>query len=141
MQWQKTFGGTGTDYGLHVDQSADGGYILTGAFTTTTGNGADAYFVKTDASGNTLWNKTFGGPRSEAAWDVIQTSDGGYALACSTGSYGFGSGSTNVDAWIIKTDVEGGLAQVDSTANSVILYRGVTDAYWNFVRVRIWKTT
>ncbi len=46
-----------------------------------------------------------------------------------------------MDAWVIKTDIEGGLAQVDSTANSITLYRGLTDAYWNFVRVRLWRTT
>jgi len=45
------------------------------------------------------------------------------------------------DLYIVKTDQEMGLTQVDSTANSVTLYRGATDPYWNYVRVRIWKTT
>ena len=45
----------------------------------------------------------------------------------------------NFDWYLIKVDIEFGLAQIDSSANSITLYRGATDAYWNFVRVRIWK--
>ena len=40
---------------------------------------------------------------------------------------------------LVKTDVESGLAWTGSTANTVTLYRGATYAYWNYVRVRIWK--
>jgi hypothetical protein len=43
--------------------------------------------------------------------------------------------------YLVKTDVEGelGLAWTDSTADTVTLYRGATDIYWEYVRVRIWK--
>jgi hypothetical protein len=45
----------------------------------------------------------------------------------------------NSSFYLVKTDVELGLAWTDSTADTVTLYRGATDPYWNFVRVRIWK--
>ncbi len=40
--------------GNAVIQSSDGGYVITGAC------GMDASLVKTDSSGNLLWNKTYG---------------------------------------------------------------------------------
>jgi len=46
----------------------------------------------------TQWNKTYGGPSSDWASALVQTSDGGFAIACSTSSYGAGS----ADAWLIK---------------------------------------
>jgi len=65
---------------------------------------------------------------------VVQTSDGGYALACHTVSYGV----NNVDFWLVKTDVELGLAWTSLTNSTITLYRGLTDPFWNYVRVRIW---
>jgi hypothetical protein len=140
MQWNKAFGGTALEYGFHVDQTSEGGFIICGLTSSFGAGTADAYFVKTDAVGNTLWQKTYGGARGEYAYDIIQTSDGGYAIGGQTSSFGLGIPYV-FDFWLIKTDTEFGLVQIDSTANSVTLYRGATDAYWNFVRVRIWKTT
>jgi hypothetical protein len=69
---------------------------------------------------------------------MIQTIDGGYAIVGGTRSFGFGS-PINIDWYLIKVDNEFGLARIDSSANSITLYRGATDPYWNFVRVRMWK--
>jgi hypothetical protein len=81
------------------------------------------------------WNRTYGGTDEENAWALVQTVDGGYALAGNTHSFGAGNG----DVWLVKTDVESGLAWVDSSANTVTLYRGASDTYWNYVRMRLWK--
>ena len=66
---------------------------------------------------------------------VVQTGDGGYAIAGGTYSfdtYGYGF-------WLVKTEVESGLTWTDSTADTITLYRDATDPYWNFMRIRIWK--
>jgi len=55
-------------------------------------------------------------------------------LAGYTESYGAGA----ADFWLIKTGIELGLAWTDLTNNTITLHRGRTDAYWNYVRVRIW---
>jgi predicted secreted protein len=139
-QWSKTYGGNGTEYGLHLSQTIEGGYIISGRTTSFGAGGIDAWLIKTDATGNMLWNKTYGGTKDDIAWSMIQTNDGGYIIAAGTDSFGFGTTGVQ-DLLLIKVASEFGLAQIDSTANSITLYRGATDPYWNFVRVRVWKTT
>jgi len=140
MQWSKTYGGTGGDYGLHMVYTSEGGYAIGGYTTSAGAGGADAYLVKTDAAGIMQWNRTYGGARTEIAWSMCQTNDGGFTLGCQTSSFGFGT-TTDPDCYLVKADSEIGLAQVDSTANNITIHRGATDPYWNYVRVRIWKTT
>jgi predicted secreted protein len=139
MQWNKTYGGTGTEYGIHASQTVDGGYVISCITTSFGAGGRDAWLIKTDASGNALWNRTYGGKNIDYPWSMVQTNDGGYIIAAATDSFGFGTVGVP-DMMLIKIDREFGLAQIDSSANSITLYRGATDPYWNFVRVRIWKT-
>lgn len=64
--FQKTYGGTGSDVGSSVKQTADGGYIITGNTQSFGAGGGDVYLIKTDTAGDILWSKTYGGTE----WDV-----------------------------------------------------------------------
>jgi hypothetical protein len=98
--WAKSYGGTGTDWGYSVQETSDGGYILTG-FTGSFGAGMDdVWLVKTNSSGDSLWSRTFGGGNNDGGQFVRQTTDGGYIIV---GSYGSGTG----DVYLIKTDGNG----------------------------------
>lgn len=129
-QWNKTYGGTEIEQDGSVVQTTDGGYAIAG---WTESYGDNAWLVKTDVNGNAQWNKTYGGIGSCSARSLVQTVDGGYALA----GYSYGGG--NMNFWLAKAEAESGLAWTDSTVDTITLYRGATDPYWNFVRVRIWK--
>jgi predicted secreted protein len=106
--WNKTYGGPGYEEAWSVVQTKpDGGYALGGSTTSYGAGGSDFWLVKTDSNGNTLWNQTYGGARNDTCYSMIQTSDGGYALAGSTASYGPGP----LNFWLVKTDQNGAVSE------------------------------
>jgi len=105
LQWTKTIGGPKDDRGFSLIQTSDGGYAIAGSTTSFGAGEADIYVVKLDAHGNLQWTKTIGGPVSEEGSSLIQTSDGGYAIAGYTNSFGTGLS----DVYVVKLDAHGNL--------------------------------
>jgi len=98
--WTRTYGGKIVEFGYSVAQTKDGGYIIAGE-TWSFGAGApDVYLIKTNAEGDTLWTRTYGGDR---AYSVAQTTDGGYIIVGETESIGAGKS----DVYLVKTNSEG----------------------------------
>lgn len=124
-QWSKSYGGSKQDYADCVQQTADGGYILTGYSESNNGdstlnhgsyNSGDFWTIKIDANGIIEWQKSLGGSLSERSYSIIQTNDGGYvATGYSSSNDGdvsglHGYGSTNEsDVCIIKLDALGNI--------------------------------
>lgn len=117
--WEKTFGGSGADRGKSGQQTNDGGYIIVGSTESYGAGESDVYLIKTDESGNMLWEKTFGGKLGDYGKSVRQADDGGYIILGTTES--FSSGLTEV--YLIKTDA-GGMMQWEKALGSIIMYEG-----------------
>jgi len=101
--WTRTYGGSNKDGGRSVQETSDGGYIIAGwTYSFVTGN-VDVYLIKTDASGDTIWTRTYGGSDGDVGESVQETSDGGYIIAGWTSSFGAGW----IDVYLIKTDASG----------------------------------
>ena len=110
MEWNRTYGGIGGDFAYSLVETSDGGYALAGVTDSFGAGGNDFWLIKTDSSGNMEWNQTYGGANSSIAYSLVETSDGGYALAGSSGSplyFPIGSGTT--DFWLVKTDAIGNM--------------------------------
>jgi parallel beta-helix repeat protein len=102
--WTRTYGGSCDDGGYDVQQTTDGGYIVTGHTKSYGAGGLDVYLIKTDQSGNELWSQTFGASNIEQSYSVQQTADAGYIVAGCTNSYGAGGN----DIYLIRLDADPG---------------------------------
>ncbi|MCK4654229.1 MAG: T9SS type A sorting domain-containing protein [Candidatus Cloacimonetes bacterium] len=103
IEWTNTYGGTGTDFGYSVQQTSDDGYVIVG-FTDSFGAGSyDVYVVKTDAVGDTMWTRTFGGANFDKGYSIQAISDGTYIVSGTTRSFGDPAG----DVYLLKLDSSG----------------------------------
>lgn len=101
FEWQNTYGQDDWDFGYWAEQTSDGGYVLCGE-SYRPGKNSQAYLVRTDAAGDTLWTRTFGGSGEDAFKEVHQTSDGGFVAA------GYATGiAGDKDFFLVKTDALG----------------------------------
>jgi hypothetical protein len=108
--WSQTYGGTENDGALYLVQTSDGGHVMVG-YTRSFGAGEDDFWlIKTNEVGKMQWNRTYGGTGSDIAISLVETSDGGYAIA----GYTFSVGAGNSDLWLIKTDEQGVIPELPS---------------------------
>jgi predicted secreted protein len=105
MEWNQTFGGIGWDQAYSLVVTSDGGFALAGRTISFGAGSYDAWLVKTDSNGNIQWNQAYGGSGWDEAQSIVVTSDGGFALAGRTNSFGAG----DYDFWLIKIDSLGNM--------------------------------
>jgi len=108
VQWTKKIGGSQNEGIKVVRPTSDGGYIAVG-FTESYGAGdKDVLLIKLDANGSITWQKTFGTATVDIGVDVIQTTDGGYAV-CGLARYEVAT-SNKGGIYVFKTNSVGALS-------------------------------
>lgn len=118
IQWQKSLGGSVTDYASSIQQTTDGGYIVAGQSSSSDGDVSvnhgqrDYWIVKLDTAGALVWQKDLGGSDNDEANSIQQTADGGYIVAGYTRSNDNDVSENHglTDYWIIKLEADGSIA-------------------------------
>lgn len=114
IQWDKTYGGTSVDVASNVQQTNDGGYIISGITVSTDGDvvgskgGADGWIFKLNPIGSLQWQKVVGGSSDDSVECIQQTLDHGFIISGNTystdggiiGNHGGG------DLWVVKLSEE-----------------------------------
>jgi len=102
-EWSRAVGGTNDDRGYSVIQTSDGGYAATGYTRSFSAGNPDLFLVKFSPTGSLEWSNAVGGTINDIGYSVIQTLDGGYAVAGYTMNFGAG----NSDLFLVKFDSDG----------------------------------
>lgn len=90
LEWSKKFGGLYSEQAEDAILTKEGNFaIIASTFGYGSGN-QEIWFLEIDREGNVLQNHTYGGTHIEELKTIIQTKNGGYAIAAYT--YSFGSG-------------------------------------------------
>jgi len=99
---EKWYGGNYKDEGAEGVNMSDGGFLITGIYNQSYYN--DIYLIRTNANGDTLWTKTYGGSSWDNGFSINPTYDNNYIIGGRT----FSSGSaTSGDAYLLKVSPNG----------------------------------
>ena len=103
INFLKSYGNTGYDYGRDIKQTLDTGYIATGSSSSFLSENADAFLLKVDSMGNFKWSYNYGGSGSDWSEKVILTHDSSFTIAGYTNSFGAGG----FDFYMVHTNHSG----------------------------------
>lgn len=104
IEWTRAYGGTGDDVGKSIQITEDGGYIIAGYTNSFSTHGDyNAYLIRTDVVGDTLWTRRYGGDFDQSCNSLQITPEGGYLLA----GYTRPSTSGHYQLYLIKTNSVG----------------------------------
>ena len=103
IEWTKALKLKGYDFLYSGAATPDGNYVASGFTNSRGAGGLDCWIVKFNPSGDTIWTRTFGGPKDERGYELTTTSDNGYVVSATTTSWGSG----DIDGLIIKLNSSG----------------------------------
>lgn len=146
-------GGSGEEECRSLVKSSDGGYILTGVKKNLINGESDVYVVKTNPFGSVQWDRTIGSDLNDEGWSIIQTLDGGYAVA-GIRSQQRSNFPDPFDAYLIKLDPAGNLQwektfggnlndtgmSIEQTSDGGFIIAGSTNSFGDTYHIYLMKT-
>jgi len=116
--WQQCFGGNEQDHAYDIVNIPDGFFIV-GSTESNDGdvsfnNGIiDGWLIRTDNSGNIIWEKTYGGSSGDGFRRIFPDNSGNYILVGGSGSSDGDISNDpypdSEDFWIVKIDIDGNI--------------------------------
>ncbi len=138
--WENSYGGQYADYGFHIIETSDGGFLVTGS-SISYSNSEDIWILKLNGDGTVNWQKVIGGAGTDKAYSAVEDSGGNYVI---TGYYSTSQGS---EIWVLKLSTNGNIIwqkifgdnstgmevgrSVTATSDGGYLIAGTTDSYGN----------
>lgn len=122
-RWTQTYGGSRSDEIETVIEASDGGFVFGGNSRSTGGRGRDAWIVKVDTDGETIWQHTYQHSRFQSLNALLETAAGTYLMVCQSVSTGGGSTTRAVE--LQETP-----AGVTTTWDTSVSHGSDTDALW-----------
>ena len=104
LSWNKTYGGTQSDKAYAIAESADG-FVAVGDTRSKGESDNDAWIIKIDPNGNSLWDKTVGGEGFDMPTCIAVSSYQGYLV----GGFTFSFGNGERDFWLFQVDDSGNI--------------------------------
>ncbi len=101
--WEKTYGGASVDTAYGICELSGGGYIVVGNTASYGGGGTDIRLLRLNSSGDTLWSKTYGGPKDDYGYSILETGDGGFLISGAA----VPEDSTETDLYLLEVDKDG----------------------------------
>ncbi|MBU0690396.1 hypothetical protein KKC97_02280 [bacterium] len=132
LVWCRVFGGEGSE-SCHSMLVTENSELLLAGYTSSTGaGGGDAYVIRMNIEGDTIWTRTFGTDSLESAWDIIVTPEGNYHAASPWSAVCFDdSGDTlwtrafTCPAWMERSDMviasDGNYVRVGSNQMAAVI--------------------
>ncbi|HWY10358.1 MAG TPA: T9SS type A sorting domain-containing protein [Bacteroidia bacterium] len=105
ITFQKVYPSSKDKAAMDVIPTSDGGYIMTGMTNNSNVNDMDAYILKTNNLGDTMWTRSYGGPKPDQGNRIMPTADGNYFIIGCSQSYGGG----DYDIYLLKINPTGGM--------------------------------
>ena len=131
LQWQKSFGFSGSDQAFKVFETVEGNFFATGFLDVTASGGLGNDFtnggqpvsntrnpqhgvgeywgILMDSQGNKIWRRYFGGTNNDRSYDTLQTADGGFLLvgASESSDFDITDAKGSYDLWIVRLTATG----------------------------------
>ena len=149
--WQHCYGGSNFDYAYSMVKTLDGGYAVVGISSSHNGlvtvnhGSGDYWLIRLDSIGSLIWQHSYGGSGADYAYGLVQSSDGGFAIAGFT--YSSDSDVTGyhggLDYWVVKTSSTGALVWQKTLGGSSLdeAYSITADSYGGYVVLGMAQST
>ncbi len=131
IKWERIYGGSDNDYLNCIQETSDGGYVVTGYTESFGAGGSDILLLKLSSTGNIEWQRAYGGSEEDVACFIQETSEGGYIAAGYTDSFGAGES----DFLLLKLFSDG---EIDPSCELVDISRATvqnTSAFYAYTNV------
>lgn len=130
IQWNKTFGYSGSDQCYKAFPTSTGGYFISGFLDVSASEGegnegrsqtgqkganlhgvGEFWGMLLDGNGNAIWKRYFGGTNNDRSYDALETADGGFLMAGASESDDFDitDSKGSYDFWAVRLSSSGDL--------------------------------